>query len=92
MVLVGFERPLQDKCRKCWLRLCNTLKCTHFPQTNADYREAGVETLAALAAPALMSYALTASLVMEVVDGAYSLANPATDEAEVPRFSQRKAA
>src|ERR1700683_1914928 len=35
------------------------------------YREAGVETLAALAAPALMSYASTASLVMEVVDGAY---------------------
>ena len=59
---------------------------------DGDYREAGVETLAALAAPALMSYASTASLVMEVVDGAYSLANPAMDEAEVPRFANRKAA
>jgi hypothetical protein len=39
-----------------------------------------------------MSYASTASLVMEVVDGAYSLANPAMDEAEVPRFANRKAA
>ena len=54
--------------------------------------EAGVETLAALAAPALMSYASTASLVMEVVDGAYSLANPAMDEAEVAHFPRRKAA
>ena len=59
---------------------------------DGDYREAGVETLAALAAPALMSYASTASLVMEVVDGAYSLSNPAMDEAEVPRFANRKAA
>ena len=59
---------------------------------DGDYREAGVETLAALAAPALMSYASTASLVMEVVGGAYSLANPAMGEAEVPRFAHRKAA
>jgi hypothetical protein len=29
---------------------------------------------------------------MEVVDGAYSLANPAMDEAIVPRFTGRKAA
>jgi hypothetical protein len=56
---------------------------------DGDYREAGVETLAA---SALMNYASTASLVMEVVDGAYSLANPAMEEAEVPRFVQRKAA
>ena len=59
---------------------------------DGDFREAGVETLAALAAPALMSYASTASLVMEVVDGAYSLVNPAMDDAEVPRFAHRKAA
>ena len=59
---------------------------------DGDYREAGVETLAALAAPALMSYASTASLVMEVVDGAYSLANPAMEEGEMPRFAHRKAA
>ena len=58
---------------------------------DGDYREAGVETLAALAAPALMSYASTATLVMEIVDGAYSLANPAMEEGEVPRFAHRKA-
>jgi hypothetical protein len=57
-----------------------------------DYREAGVETLAALAAPALMSFASTTSLVLEVVDGAYSLANPAMGEGEVPRFVGRKTA
>jgi hypothetical protein len=57
-----------------------------------EYREAGVDSLAALAAPALRSYASTASLVMEVVDGAYSLANPAMDEAEIASFPRRKAA
>src|ERR1017187_6498974 len=46
---------------------------------DGDYREAGVETLAAMAAPALMSYASTASLVLDVVDGAYELAGPAID-------------
>ena len=59
---------------------------------DGDYREAGVETLAALAAPALMSYASTASLVLEVVDGAYALASPAMEEADVPRFRNRHAA
>jgi hypothetical protein len=39
-----------------------------------QYREAGVETLAAVTAPALMSYASTAALVLDVVDGAYELA------------------
>jgi hypothetical protein len=59
-----------------------------------EYREAGIETLAALAAPALMSYASTASLVMDVVDGAYDLARPAMDEDDdgVRRFPRREAA
>jgi hypothetical protein len=38
-----------------------------------DFREAGVEALAALAAPAMMSYAATASFVIDAVDGAYDL-------------------
>ncbi len=59
---------------------------------DGEYREAGVETLAAVAAPALMSYASTASLVLEVVDGAYALASPAMDEGEIPRFRNRNAA
>jgi hypothetical protein len=57
-----------------------------------DYRAAGVETLTALAAPALMSFASTVSLVIEDLDGAYSLANPAMDEAEVAHFPRWKAA
>ena len=59
---------------------------------DGEYREAGVESLAAVAAPALMSYASTASLVLEVVDGAYALANPAMEEGEIPRFRGRSAA
>ena len=58
---------------------------------DGQYREAGVETLAAMAAPALMSYASTASLVLEVVDGAYDLASPAIDEYEGSRFPERQA-
>jgi len=46
---------------------------------DGQYREAGIETLAAVAAPALMSYASTASLVLDVVDGAYELADPAME-------------
>jgi hypothetical protein len=57
-----------------------------------DYREAGVETLAAMAAPALMSYASTASLVLDVVDGAYELAGPAMEEGDIHRFRERDAA
>jgi hypothetical protein len=57
---------------------------------DGQYREAGVETLAAVAAPALMSYASTATLVMEVVDGAYELANPAFAEGDVHRFRDRE--
>jgi hypothetical protein len=56
---------------------------------NGEYREAGVETLAALAAPALMSYASMASLVLEVVDDAYSLASPAIKEGDISRFRTR---
>ena len=59
---------------------------------DGDYRQAGVETLAALAAPAIMSYASTASLVLDVVDGAYSLAQPAMEEGEIPRVRARNAA
>jgi len=51
-----------------------------------QYREAGVESLAAIAAPALMSYASTASLVLEVVDGAFELSSPAMEEGEIQRF------
>ena len=56
---------------------------------DGEFREAGVESLAA---PALMSYASTASLVMDLVDGAYDLAQPAMDEGEIPRFRGRRAA
>jgi hypothetical protein len=57
-----------------------------------DYREAGVETLAAMAAPALMSYASTASLVLDVVDGVYELAEPAMEEGDIRRFRERDVA
>jgi hypothetical protein len=59
---------------------------------DGDYHEAGVETIAALAAPALMSYATTASLVLEVVDGAYELASPALEEGDVSPFRGRNEA
>lgn len=59
---------------------------------DGDYREAGVETIAAVAAPALMSYASTASLVLDVVDGAYELAGPAMEEGDIRRFRERDAA
>ncbi len=59
---------------------------------DGEYREAGAETLAAVAAPALMSYASTASLVLEVVDGAYELAGSAMEEGDVSRFRGRGAA
>ena len=38
--------------------------------------------MAALSAPAVMSYAATASLVLDVVDGAYELAGPALRESD----------
>ena len=54
-----------------------------------NYREAGVEAIAAVTAPALMSYATTCALVMDVVDGAYDLADPALQDPDIRRFPQR---
>ena len=45
------------------------------------YNEAGVEALAALAVPALMSYGATASLVMDAIEAARELAGPALEAA-----------
>jgi hypothetical protein len=58
---------------------------------DGQYREAGVETFAALAAPALMSYASTCSLVVDVVEGAFDLAGPVMDEAGVMPLPRRRA-
>ena len=55
------------------------------------FREAGVEAVAALAAPALMSYASTCSLVMDVVDGAFDLAEPTMDEGDIQPFRRKRA-
>ena len=53
-------------------------------------RDAGVETLAALAAPAVMSYASTCSLVMDVIESACDLAAPAMeDERAIPMPARR---
>ena len=51
------------------------------------YDEAAVEALAAVAAPALMSYGATASLVMDAIDAARDLAAPALEAAgeQLPR-------
>ena len=46
-----------------------------------DFHGAGVEALASLAAPSLMSFAATAALVTDVVGGAYDLAAPALEAA-----------
>jgi hypothetical protein len=56
------------------------------------YRQAGVEDAAALVAPALMSYALTCSLVKEVVDSAFDLAESAMDEGDIQPFRHQRAA
>jgi len=45
------------------------------------YREAAVEALGSLAAPALMSYGSIASLCMEVAEAAGELTGPAIEEA-----------
>lgn len=50
----------------------------------SDVRNAGVGALAALAVPAVMSYAAVSSLVDEVFDGASDLASDALHEAAVP--------
>jgi len=55
---------------------------------DGNYRDAGIEAIAAVTAPALMSYATTCALVMDVVDGAYELADPALqgpDIRQLPR-------
>jgi hypothetical protein len=39
-----------------------------------------------------MSYASTASLVLEFLDGAYTNWRPAMEDGEVPRFRSREAA
>ncbi len=44
-----------------------------------DYQAAAVEALAGLAAPALMSYGATASLVLDALDSARELAGPALE-------------
>jgi hypothetical protein len=44
-----------------------------------DVREAAVEALASLAAPALMSYATTASMILDAVQTAHELAAPALE-------------
>ncbi|HVK07604.1 MAG TPA: hypothetical protein VM597_02390 [Gemmataceae bacterium] len=50
-----------------------------------EFKEAGVEAVAALTAPALMSYASIASLVVEVVEGAGDLVRPVLEEADSVR-------
>jgi hypothetical protein len=45
------------------------------------WREAGVEALGGIAAPALMSYGATAELVLDAVEAARSLAGPALEAA-----------
>ncbi len=56
-----------------------------------QFRDAAAEALGALAAPALMSYAATASLVMDALEGAGALVSPVLDRAE-ERFEGRHAA
>jgi hypothetical protein len=56
------------------------------------YRQAGVEAASALAAPALMSYASTCSLVKEVVDGAFDLGEPAIGEGDIQPFRHQRTA
>lgn len=56
-----------------------------------EFRDAGVEAAAALVAPALMSYAASASLVMDVVDGARELIGNTLENA-APGLGWREAA
>ena len=44
-----------------------------------NFQQAAVEALASLAAPALMSYGATASLVLDAIDSARELAQPALE-------------
>jgi hypothetical protein len=56
-----------------------------------DLREAGVEALGALVAPAVLTYSAVATLVTEVVGGASDLAGDALEGASVP-LTAREAA
>jgi hypothetical protein len=53
--------------------------------------EAAVEALGAVVAPVAMTYAATASLLMEVVDGAGDLVRPVLREAEPERVERHAA-
>ena len=57
-----------------------------------DFRQASVDAVAALAAPAMMSYASTSALVLDVMDAAFHLADPAMQEEESPQMPRRHAA
>ena len=46
-----------------------------------QWQQAGVEALASVAAPALMSYGATAALVLDAVEAARELAGPALEAA-----------
>jgi hypothetical protein len=50
-------------------------------------QEAAVEALASLAAPALMSYGATASLVLDAIEAARDLAAPAPGESLPNRYA-----
>ena len=56
---------------------------------DGDFRQASVEAVAALAAPALMSCTSTGALMMDVVDAAFHLAEPAMQEVETPQMPRR---
>jgi hypothetical protein len=56
-----------------------------------DFREAGVEALAALAAPALLSSASVSALVIEALGSAYDLAEEALGQGQ-DRSAEREAA
>ena len=56
-----------------------------------DLREAGVEALAALVAPAALTYSAVAGLVMEVVGDASDLAGGALQGASVPLIAREAA-
>lgn len=56
-----------------------------------DLREAAIEALGGLAAPALISYSALAGLCADVVEAARGLAEPALDEAGGVRAFDRAA-
>jgi hypothetical protein len=60
-------------------------------RSRADFREAGVEALAALAAPALLSSASVSAAVIEAVGSAYELAEEALGQ-DQGRPAERAAA